>query len=75
MSRIGQRGGELASGRAKRVREAKILEGLVDAGGEERGNFRMEDFWRIFVRPVYQDRRMGQEAMRQIYRLQPNVRR
>lgn len=32
-----------------------------------------ENFWRIFVEPVYQGRGIGQEAFRQVYRLHPDV--
>jgi len=32
-----------------------------------------ENFWRIFIEPMYQDLGIGQEAFRQIYRLHPDV--
>ena len=34
-----------------------------------------ENFWRIFVEPTYSDRGIGQEAIRQLYRLHPDVKR
>lgn len=34
-----------------------------------------ENFWRIFVEPTYNDRGIGQEAMRQLYRRHPDVKR
>jgi GNAT superfamily N-acetyltransferase len=50
-----------------------IVGGVIVAADAEK--YPMENFWRIFVEPVYQDRGIGQEAMRQIYRLRPNVKR
>jgi len=32
-----------------------------------------QNFWRIFIEPVYQSRGIGTEAFRQIYRLHPGV--
>lgn len=34
-----------------------------------------ENFWRIFIEPMYHDRGIGQEVFRQIYRLHPDVKR
>jgi len=57
-----------------RIMLGKVLVGgvIVAADAEK---YHMENFWRIFIEPMYQDRGIGEEAMRQIYRLHPNVRR
>jgi RimJ/RimL family protein N-acetyltransferase len=34
-----------------------------------------ENFWRIFIEPVYHGRGIGQEAFRQVFRLHPDVKR
>jgi RimJ/RimL family protein N-acetyltransferase len=34
-----------------------------------------ENFWRIFIEPVYHGRGIGQEAFRQVFRLHPTVKR
>ncbi|UCF09911.1 MAG: GNAT family N-acetyltransferase [Candidatus Bipolaricaulota bacterium] len=34
-----------------------------------------ENFWRIFIEPMYQDRGIGQEVFRRIYRTHPDVKR
>jgi GNAT superfamily N-acetyltransferase len=51
----------------------RIVGGLIVAADAEK--HADENFWRIFVEPTYQDRGIGQEAMRQLYRLHANVRR
>jgi GNAT superfamily N-acetyltransferase len=53
--------------------EGRIVGGVIIAADAEK--FHMENFWRIFIEPVYQDRGIGQEALRQIYRLHPDVKR
>ncbi len=57
----------------------KILLGDYIAGGvfvaADAEKYHMENFWRIFVEPMYQDRGIGEEAMRQIFRLHPVVKR
>ncbi|MEN6370096.1 MAG: GNAT family N-acetyltransferase [Thermotogota bacterium] len=50
-----------------------IVGGVLVAADAEK--YHMENFWRIFIEPMYQDRGIGEEAMRQIFRLHPNVRR
>ncbi len=50
-----------------------IVGGVLVAADAEK--YHMENFWRIFVEPMYQDRGIGEEAMRQIYRLHPDVKR
>jgi len=50
-----------------------IVGGLIVAANAEA--FPEENFWRIFVEPTYHNRGIGQEAMRQLYRLHPNVKR
>ncbi|MGD9676493.1 MAG: GNAT family N-acetyltransferase [Candidatus Bipolaricaulia bacterium] len=51
----------------------RIVGGVIVAADAEK--YSMENFWRIFVEPMYQNRGIGEEAMRQIYRLHPDVRR
>ena len=51
----------------------RIVGGLIVAADAEK--HAEENFWRIFVEPTYQDRGIGQEAMRRLYRLHPDVRR
>ena len=51
----------------------RIVGGLIVAADAEK--HAEENFWRIFIEPTYHDREIGQEAMRQLYRLRPNVRR
>lgn len=51
----------------------RIVGGLIVAAEPEKHPD--ENFWRIFVEPTYHDRGIGQEAIRQLYRLRPDVRR
>lgn len=50
-----------------------IVGGVIVAADAEK--YPTENFWRIFVEPMYQNRGIGEEAMRQIYRLHPDVKR
>lgn len=51
----------------------RLVGGVIIALDAEK--YHMENFWRIFIEPVYHDRGIGQEAFRQIYMLHPNVNR
>jgi len=51
----------------------RIVGGLIVAADPEK--YPEENFWRIFVEPTYNDRGIGQEAIRQLYRLHPDVKR
>lgn len=53
--------------------EDRIVGGLIVAADTEK--YPEENFWRIFVEPTYHNRGIGQEAMRQLYRLHPDVKR
>ena len=48
----------------------RLVGGVVVADAHK---FADENFWRIFIEPVYQNRGVGTEAFRQIYRLHPDV--
>jgi len=50
-----------------------VVGGVFFAADPER--HREENFWRIFVEPMYHNRGIGQEAFRQIYRRHPDVKR
>jgi len=50
-----------------------IVGGVIVAADAE--EYHMENFWRIYIEPLYQNRGIGEEAMRQGYRLHPGVRR
>ncbi len=49
----------------------QIVGGLIVAADAEK--HAEENFWRIFIEPTYNDRGIGQEALRQLFRLHPNV--
>jgi RimJ/RimL family protein N-acetyltransferase len=51
----------------------RIVGGVIVAADVEKHH--MESFWRIFIEPVCQDRGIGQEAFRRLYRLHLNVKR
>jgi GNAT superfamily N-acetyltransferase len=53
--------------------DGHIVGGLIVAANPEK--YPEENFWRIFVEPAYQDRGIGQQAIRQLYRLHPDVKR
>ena len=50
-----------------------IVGGLIVAAEAEK--YPEENFWRIFVEPMYQDRGIGQAAFRLLFRLHPGVKR
>jgi GNAT superfamily N-acetyltransferase len=49
----------------------RLVGGLILAA--DAAKYSDENFWRIFVEPVYQGRGIGQEAFRQVYRRHPDV--
>ncbi len=57
----------------------KIMLGVTLVGGvivaADAEKYPEENFWRVFVEPMYQDRGIGQAAFRQLFRLHPDVKR
>jgi len=57
----------------KIVLDSRLVGGVILAADPEK--YADENFWRIFIEPVYHNRGIGQEAFRQVFRLHPAVRR
>lgn len=53
--------------------DARLVGGVILAVDAEK--YSNENFWRIFIEPVYHGRGIGQEAFRHVYRLHPDVKR
>jgi GNAT superfamily N-acetyltransferase len=51
----------------------RLVGGVILAADAEK--YPEENFWRIFVEPVYHSRGIGQEAFRHVFRLHPDVKR